>query len=100
MKKVIKFSVLIYFTSALIALLFIANYFVLKSNPDIYKIIPQDADIIIEINTKNFIKEIAYQRVYNEDYFLEKIPTTGEETILEEAPVNTGIDFFSQIIFT
>lgn len=98
MKKIFKIGVVIYFACAFPLLYLIAHFFVLKPNPEIYSFIPQDADIIIELNSKNFIKEIAYQRIYNEDYFLRKMPSTDEESLIDETQLNTGINFFSQII--
>jgi hypothetical protein len=98
MKKVIKFGLILYFLLVFPILFVAADFFILTSNPKIYNYIPQDADIIIEVNSKNFIKEVAFQRIYNEDYFLSKLPPTDEESLLDDQSVNTGIDFFSQII--
>lgn len=98
MKKVFKILAVIYFAIAFPLLFVIIDLFVLKPNPEIYQYIPQEADIVIEINSKNFIRELAYQRIYNEDYFLDKTVTEDENTIIGDAPLNTGIDFFSQLI--
>lgn len=98
MKKVLKIGVVVYFSCAFPLLYVISDFFILKPNPAIYSYIPQDADIVIELNSKNFIKEIAFQRIYNEDYFLRKMPSTDEESLLDETSLNTGIDFFSQLL--
>ena len=98
MKKVFKILAIIYFACAFPILFIVADLFILKSNPEIYHFIPQEADIVIELNSKNFIREIAYQRIYNETYFLDKTATEENISIVEDAPLNTGIDFFSQVI--
>ena len=74
---------------------FIATKFVLESPKEIYNFIPEESDIVIEVNTRNFIKEIAYQRIFEEKYFKEKIvPEEGEKL---EIP-DLGLDFFSSIV--
>jgi len=78
---------------------FIGNYFILQSTTEIYEFIPQESDIVIEVNSKNFIKEIVYQRIFNEAYFKKKFPPTKDKHLLDEAPIQTGIDVFSQLIF-
>lgn len=65
--------------------------FITERGTDIYEYIPQESDIVIEVNNVNFISEFAYQRVFNEKYVLEKID-------FEEAEVETGIDYFSKVI--
>lgn len=99
MNKVLKIAVIIYFAFVFPILFFIADFFVLESDPKIYALIPQDADIVIEINTKNFIQEIAYQRIFNESYFKQKLPKDDETSLLKKGEINVGIDFYSQIIF-
>ncbi|MGV6861219.1 MAG: hypothetical protein ACWA41_05580 [Putridiphycobacter sp.] len=98
MKKVFKIAVIIYFSIVFPILFFVADFFILNSNPKIYSYIPQDADIIIEINTKNFIQEVAYQRIFNEAYFLEKL-SPDDESEMDETNFNIGLDFYSQVIF-
>ncbi|MFT5821890.1 MAG: hypothetical protein ACI8ZM_003146 [Crocinitomix sp.] len=77
---------------------FIANNLVLEASNDIYAYIPQESDFIIEINTKNFIAEIAYHRLFEEKYFLDKVYSTEEGDVPEEKYVDSGIDFFSKVI--
>jgi hypothetical protein len=98
MKKIFKIGIILYFACAFPLLFIVSDFFILKSNPEIYKFIPQDADVIIELNSKNFIKEIAFQRIYNEEYFLRKMPSTDDESLINDAPLNTGINSFSQIL--
>lgn len=72
----------------------IGRMFVLDASTEIYAYIPQESDIVIEVNNPNFIEEFAYQRIFNESYVLEKIN-------IEDAAVegfNTGIDYFSKIV--
>ena len=65
--------------------------FVTYSDTDIYDFIPQESDIVIEVNNVNFISEIAYQRIYNQDYVLDQID-------MDEVETETGIDYFSKIV--
>jgi hypothetical protein len=74
---------------------FIASSFILESDNQVYQYIPIESDVVIEINPKNFISEIAYQRIFNEIYFLEKV-TPKETTKDKIEPL--GIDLFSKII--
>ncbi|MEX1002714.1 MAG: hypothetical protein WDZ35_11415 [Crocinitomicaceae bacterium] len=71
----------------------VGRSFITEVDTEIYRYIPQESDVVIEINNTNFISEIAYQRVFNEAYVLEKIEF--EEV---EVDVKTGIDFFSKTI--
>jgi len=74
---------------------FIASHFVIESGKDIYTFIPEESDIVIEVNTRNFVKEIMYQRIFEEAYFNEKIVAEeGEELVYPDA----GFDFFSSVI--
>ncbi|NOQ74153.1 MAG: hypothetical protein GQ574_19250 [Crocinitomix sp.] len=77
---------------------FIANNLVLEASTDIYAYIPQESDFIIEINTKNFIAEIGYHRLFEETYFMDKVYPTEEDEKPEEKYVDSGIDFFSKVI--
>lgn len=73
---------------------FIGTHFVLESDKSIYDFVPQGSDVIIEINTRNFISEIAYQRIYNEAYFHEKIVRDEYAEPMEDI----GLDIFSSFI--
>lgn len=98
MKKIFKILIVVYFALVFPILFFIADFFILDSNPKIYSLIPQDADIVIEINTKNFIQEVAYQRIFNESYFLNRLPKDNEDNIIESNNLDFGINPFSQVI--
>jgi hypothetical protein len=98
MKQLLKILVIVYFAMVFPLLFVIADFFILETNPKIYNFIPQEADVVIEINTKNFIKEIAYQRIFNETYFLEKIPPTEEDESLIKN-IDFGINPASPVIF-
>ena len=69
----------------------VGRNFVTEADTDIYAYIPQESDIVIELNNVNFISEFMYQRIYHEDYVLENID-------FEEVEVETGINYFSKII--
>jgi hypothetical protein len=98
MKKIFKFLIVVYFALVFPILFFIADFFILNSNPKIYRLIPQDADIVIEINTKNFIQEVAYQRIFNESYFLKRLPKDNEDNLVTSDNLDFGINPFSQVI--
>ena len=98
MKKALKIGSVLYFTLVFPILYFICTFFILESSHKIYTYVPQDADIVIELNSKNFIRELIYQRVYNESYFLEKLPANDEESLMDDVPQENGIDFRSQIL--
>ncbi len=69
----------------------VGKNFITDASTEIYGYIPQEADIVVEINNRNFISEIMYQRIYNEDY----VNNTVE---VEEEDIPTGIDYFSKVI--
>jgi hypothetical protein len=94
MRKLKKYLAVAVLLLALPISAFIATKFVLESDKSIYKFIPEESDIVIEINTRNFISEVAYQRIYQEGYFHEKI--VREE--YEEPVADFGLDIFSSII--
>jgi len=95
MQKVKKFLAvtLLLLTFPIIA--FIATQFVLDSSKEIYNYIPEESDIVIEVNTRNFVREIMYQRIYEEAYFNSKIVSEEGEQL--EFP-DAGFDFFSSVI--
>ena len=72
----------------------IASLFVLESSKEIYNYIPAESDLVIEINMRNFIAAGAYQRIFNEAYFNEKIVLEDDEKLVPE----TGLDIFSSVI--
>lgn len=69
----------------------IGRNFITESGTEIYDYIPQGSDIVIEVNNVNFISEFIYQRIYHEDYVMEKID-------FEEIETKTGIDYMSKIV--
>lgn len=94
MNKIKKYLALAIMLLALPLLSFIATHFVLESNKDIYALIPEESDLVIEINTRNFINEIAYQRVFHEDYFHQKIVREEHAEPMQDI----GVDPFSSIV--
>lgn len=71
---------------------FVAQNLVLRDGEEVYNYIPQESDIIIEINCQNFVKEIAQQRIYHEDYMNENFP------VEDYSETGIGIDYFSKIV--
>jgi len=98
MNRLKKIIVIVFVSLAFPIILGISSFFVLRSSPTIYNLIPQDADIIIQLNTKNLIKDVIYQRLYNEDYFLDKIDDTEKKPELDNKNYEFGIDLFSQLV--
>lgn len=94
MQKLKKYLAVAVLLLALPISTFIATHFVLESDKSVYKFIPQESDIVIEINTRNFITEVAYQRIYHEDYFHEKIVHDEYADPMKDI----GIDIFSSVI--
>lgn len=94
MRKLKKYLAVAVLLLALPISAFIATHFVLESDKSIYKFIPEESDIVIEINTRNFISEVAYERIYDETYFHEKIVRDEYAEPLEDF----GLDMFSSVI--
>lgn len=92
MRLVKKYLALITLMSLLPICWYIGKNFVTEAKTDIYGYIPQESDIVIEINSRNFITEIMYQRIYNEEYVMNKVEV--KETDVAE----TGIDYFSKVV--
>ncbi|MFT4602676.1 MAG: hypothetical protein ACI857_002863, partial [Arenicella sp.] len=65
--------------------------FISDASTDIYSYIPQESDIVVEINTRNFISEVMYQRIFNEAYVVSTVEVAEED-------IPTGIDYFSKVI--
>lgn len=94
MQKFKKYAVVLLMLTFFPLVAFIATHFVLESDKTIYNYIPQESDIVIEINTRNFIREIMYQRIYNENYFHEKIVREEHAEPIKDI----GLDIFSSVI--
>lgn len=96
MQRAIKILVVLFILSAYPAIRFVAQHFVIEVDTEIYNFVPQEADVIIEVNSRNFFTEAAYQRIFNEDYYNEKIAPDPE---IEPPDILAfGVDFFSSII--
>jgi len=70
---------------------FIGKNFITDGDAAIYSYIPQESDIVIEINSRNFIGEMMYQRIFNQDYVKERVEVEKED-------IPTGINYFSKVI--
>ncbi|MCG8578175.1 MAG: hypothetical protein MI810_25070 [Flavobacteriales bacterium] len=99
MRKVKKLLVILFIVSLYPIIHFTALHFYLNADDEIYEHIPQESDIVIEINCRNFVQEIMYQKIFNEDYFQEKLFPPDEDE-LGKRPINLdiGINVFSKII--
>lgn len=98
MKALKKYLTILFLILAFPFFRFIANHFILSPSNEIYAYVPQESDFIIEINTRNFIQEILYQRVYAEKYFNEKVYPEDDDETPQEKWVESGIDIFNKIV--
>ncbi len=97
-----KYSAILAFVLAFPLMGYMAKHFILEPSTDIYAHIPQESDIVLEINLQNFVTEIAYQRIFEEGYFIDKIyPSTDEDDKKEpesDASEKMGFDVFSKMV--
>lgn len=91
MRRIKKYFSILFLLSVFPIAWVAGSNFITYADTEIYEFIPQESDIVIEVNNVNFISEIAYQRVYNQDYVLEKVD-------MDEVDTETGINYFSKII--
>ena len=97
MKPLIKHISFIFFLLCFVFILILGSKLLLKPTQKIYAFIPEDSEIVIEINLQNFVKEIAFQKVFNtqneELALLEEISADEIKKLL-----NSGIDVNSKAI--
>ncbi|WP_027420938.1 hypothetical protein [Crocinitomix catalasitica] len=93
-----KYAAIFVLLSTFLVVRFVAESFILESDDEMYSYIPQDADIVVEINTPNFIGELMNQRVFNEEYFFTRISPSDSDKDFSEAYSNAGINIFSKIV--
>ncbi len=74
-----------------------ASKFILDSSNEIMTYVPEESDMVIELNCTNFINEISYQKIYKSDYFESK-DFLGFSIEDETVFFNSGIELFSKII--
>src|SRR5690606_22513929 len=91
MRLVKKYAAILFLLSIFPMAWVAGRSFITEPESTIYNFIPQESDIVIEVNNVNFISEFVYQRIYHEDYVMEKIN-------FEEVDIETGIDFFSRVV--
>jgi hypothetical protein len=77
----------------------IANNLIIDQDKAVYNYIPQSADIIVEVNTRNFVTELLNQRFFHADYFLSRIPIDEDEEGVSDFLDDAGIDLFSKLTF-
>ncbi|UKN01641.1 hypothetical protein K6119_18115 [Paracrocinitomix mangrovi] len=91
MKVVKKYASILVLLAVFPTVWIVGRSFITEPDTGIYDYIPQESDIVIEVNNVNFISEIIYQRIFHEEYVLDKIE-------LEEVETKTGIDYLSRIV--
>lgn len=97
MEALKKYAALLFLLITLPIARFAANNLMLEASNDIYAFIPQESDFVVEINMRNFASEMAYQRIFREDYFMEKVyPPSDDEP--ESKLQKTGIDPFGKVV--
>ncbi len=92
-----KHLLFIYLVVSILIISLFADNFILTSSNKIYKFVPLESDIVIEINAINFIKEVSNQWIYQPDHF-EKDDLDTETEDLSEKIKTIGVDPFSKII--
>jgi len=100
MKFFLKYSLLIYFSIAYLLIYSFADFSILKSNSNVYSFVPQDANQVVEVNTREFMKKIATQFFYNKEYVLPYLVNDSYSDVNRVGEVEyTGVDMSSNIIF-
>jgi len=79
---------------------YFADFSILKSNSNIYSFVPQDANQVVEVNTKAFVKKITTQFLYNKEYVLPYLINDSNADVSSVDEVKKiGVDMSSNIIF-
>ena len=102
MKLFLKYFLLIYFSIAYLAVYFLVDFSILKSDTSVYSYVPQGAHQVVEINSKEFVKKSIFQFFYNKSYVLPYL--NGEDNTKVNVPNdvevdNIGIDILSKVVF-
>lgn len=88
----------LFFIAILIAFLLICRTFISSNKSDLTSLLPNDIELVIDINTKQFIKNLLFQSKFGKDlpdFSLFKI----QEIIKEKQGDFIGFDNTSQIVF-
>lgn len=102
MKNVLKYGSILYLFIAYIGIYGLGNFFVLKPDPNIYSLVPQDANQIIELNSKVFVKKSVLEFFYNKEYVLPFISENAKKgsggfKALDYSFV--GVDVSTKVVF-
>lgn len=97
MIKLKKHFIFIYLSTAILIFALIANNFILTPSNKLYNYVPEESNIVIEINAINFVKEVGYQWMYEPQHF-ESEDVIIESEDLNEKFKNIGLNPFSKII--
>ncbi|MFK8039006.1 MAG: hypothetical protein AB8B74_11995 [Crocinitomicaceae bacterium] len=92
-----KHFIFIYLSIAILIFALIANNFILTPSNSLYKYVPEESDIVIEVNAINFVKEVGYQWIYEPKHFQSDNANLESEDLSQEFK-NIGINPFSKII--
>ncbi len=98
MRYIKKYSAILILLLAYPSVNFIVKAFVLEESDEIYAYIPQESDFVVEINLKNFIAEMAYQRIFEEAYFMKRVYDPEKEKQPQPKYVDSGFDPFGKVI--
>ena len=102
MRNVLKYGSILYLFIAYIGIYSLGSFFVLKSNPDMYSLVPQDANQIIEVNSRVFAKKSMLDFFYNKEYVLSFLLENAKKEAGSYEVLNyksVGIDVSSKFIF-
>ena len=98
MSKLKKSLIFLYLALAFILLSNVATKVIVNPNYNVFKYVPLESDLIIEINAPNFINEFGYQKVFKSNYFDEKNPIDETSESPYEIIKTCGINLFSKFI--
>ena len=97
MNRLKKHFLFIYLVISIVVISILADKFVLTSSSKIYQFIPAESDIVIEVNSVNFVKEVTRQWIYQPDHF-DKENLEFETEDLVQKIEDIGIDPFSKVL--
>lgn len=97
MKQIKKHFLFVYIVVAIIALGFIITIIIFPASNKLYQYVPADCEIVIEINTNNFIKEVGYQWIYQPSLFDSTQASLKDDKIPDNVK-NIGINPFGKIL--
>ncbi len=97
MSNIKKHLIFLYLILVFIFLGNVATKMVINPDNSVFKYVPLESDLVIEINMPNFIREVGFQKIYRSDYF-EDEEVFDKFDYEYDTIKNNGIDLFSKVI--